>query len=120
MDIDNIECVSSSDGVEDDEIHSSVAAHNHHHRKYPLKPQNISNNIAGLVQGIVPATSVHELLECPVCTNSMYPPIHQVCLFFSFFWVVFVLFFVCLLLYVWKCVFMIRICCFDDLSYGVS
>lgn len=22
-------------------------------------------------------TSVHELLECPVCTNSMYPPIHQ-------------------------------------------
>jgi hypothetical protein len=25
-----------------------------------------------------PASSVHELLECPVCTNSMYPPIHQV------------------------------------------
>lgn len=24
-------------------------------------------------------TSVHELLECPVCTSSMYPPIHQVC-----------------------------------------
>jgi hypothetical protein len=22
--------------------------------------------------------SVHELLECPVCINSMYPPIHQV------------------------------------------
>ncbi|PNX67480.1 E3 ubiquitin-protein ligase sinat3-like protein, partial [Trifolium pratense] len=22
-------------------------------------------------------TSVHDLLECPVCTNSMYPPIHQ-------------------------------------------
>jgi E3 ubiquitin-protein ligase SIAH1 len=22
-------------------------------------------------------SSVHELLECPVCTNSMYPPIHQ-------------------------------------------
>jgi E3 ubiquitin-protein ligase SIAH1 len=22
--------------------------------------------------------SVHELLECPICTNSMYPPIHQV------------------------------------------
>jgi hypothetical protein len=21
---------------------------------------------------------VHELLECPVCTNSMFPPIHQV------------------------------------------
>lgn len=23
---------------------------------------------------------VHELLECPGCTNLMYPPIHQVCL----------------------------------------
>ena len=22
---------------------------------------------------------VYELLECPVCTNLMYPPIHQVC-----------------------------------------
>ncbi|CAN6999481.1 unnamed protein product [Brassica oleracea var. botrytis] len=22
---------------------------------------------------------VHELLECPVCTNLMYPPINQVC-----------------------------------------
>jgi hypothetical protein len=25
-----------------------------------------------------PHSNVHELLECPVCTNSMYPPIHQV------------------------------------------
>jgi len=24
------------------------------------------------------AGGVHELLECPVCTNSMFPPIHQV------------------------------------------
>uniref|UniRef100_A0A0D9YA04 Uncharacterized protein n=1 Tax=Oryza glumipatula TaxID=40148 RepID=A0A0D9YA04_9ORYZ len=31
--------------------------------------------VGGLV--VPPATSVHELLECPVCTNSMYPPIHQ-------------------------------------------
>lgn len=22
---------------------------------------------------------VHELLQCPSCANSMYPPIHQVC-----------------------------------------
>ena len=29
--------------------------------------------------GLAPTSSVHELLECPVCTNSMYPPIHQVC-----------------------------------------
>ena len=28
---------------------------------------------------VAPTSSVHELLECPVCTNSMYPPIHQVC-----------------------------------------
>ncbi|RRT41529.1 hypothetical protein B296_00018340 [Ensete ventricosum] len=27
---------------------------------------------------ISPVARVHELLECPVCTNSMYPPIHQV------------------------------------------
>ncbi|XP_072062742.1 protein tesmin/TSO1-like CXC 2 isoform X6 [Arachis hypogaea] len=33
---------------------------------------------------IPPATSVHELLECPVCTNSMYPPIHQDSPVFSF------------------------------------
>ena len=26
---------------------------------------------------------VYELLECPVCTNLMYPPIHQVCLSLS-------------------------------------
>lgn len=25
------------------------------------------------------SSSVRELLECPVCLNSMYPPIHQVC-----------------------------------------
>ena len=24
-------------------------------------------------------SGVHELLECPVCTNLMYPPINQVC-----------------------------------------
>uniref|UniRef100_A0A494GAA7 RING-type domain-containing protein n=2 Tax=Pentapetalae TaxID=1437201 RepID=A0A494GAA7_SOLLC len=30
------------------------------------------------LHNIGPATtSVHDLLECPVCTNSMYPPIHQ-------------------------------------------
>ena len=25
------------------------------------------------------SSSVRELLECPVCLNAMYPPIHQVC-----------------------------------------
>ena len=27
---------------------------------------------------LVVSTSVRELLECPVCLNAMYPPIHQV------------------------------------------
>ncbi|GFY92369.1 protein with RING/U-box and TRAF-like domain [Actinidia rufa] len=33
------------------------------------------NNV--VCSAIHPTKSVHELLECPVCTNSMYPPIHQ-------------------------------------------
>ncbi|CAI9092566.1 OLC1v1027849C2 [Oldenlandia corymbosa var. corymbosa] len=84
MEIDNIECVSSSDGVEDEEIQTSVASHNpggmHHHphvthlHPYASSKPIINNSIPQT--GIVP-TSVHELLECPVCTNSMYPPIHQ-------------------------------------------
>lgn len=28
--------------------------------------------------GIYSTNGVHELLECPVCTSLMYPPIHQV------------------------------------------
>jgi E3 ubiquitin-protein ligase SIAH1 len=28
--------------------------------------------------GVGSSNSVHELLECPVCAISMYPPIHQV------------------------------------------
>lgn len=28
--------------------------------------------------GLYSTNGVHELLECPVCTNLMYPPIHQV------------------------------------------
>ncbi|XP_071705569.1 E3 ubiquitin-protein ligase SINAT3-like isoform X2 [Rutidosis leptorrhynchoides] len=59
MDLDNIECVSSCmDDVEDAEIHGV--------------PKSPASN-----RGMRPVTSVHELLECPVCTNSMYPPIHQ-------------------------------------------
>lgn len=29
------------------------------------------------------ASSVRELLDCPVCLNAMYPPIHQVTFLFS-------------------------------------
>lgn len=41
----------------------------------------LSKNITAVARKAAgaPASSVHELLECPVCTNSMYPPIHQVC-----------------------------------------
>ena len=31
------------------------------------------------------SSNVRELLECPVCLNAMYPPIHQVWLFILFF-----------------------------------
>ncbi|MQL75692.1 hypothetical protein Taro_008055 [Colocasia esculenta] len=44
-------------------------------------PENLQPSkpcFASCVKVGVPSTSsVHELLECPVCTNSMYPPIHQ-------------------------------------------
>ncbi|XP_022896476.1 E3 ubiquitin-protein ligase SINAT3-like isoform X2 [Olea europaea var. sylvestris] len=64
----SIECISSSEGMNEDEI-----AHPHPYSRFSSSKQ--SNNLNGMV--INPATSVHELLECPVCTNSMYPPIHQ-------------------------------------------
>ncbi|XP_020682759.1 E3 ubiquitin-protein ligase SINAT2 isoform X2 [Dendrobium catenatum] len=31
----------------------------------------------GVKRGLSSTSSVHELLECPICTNSMYPPIYQ-------------------------------------------
>lgn len=95
MDADSIECVSYSDGVDEDEIHQHHNTlhphphphpHQHHSDFSSSKPRsNATNNSA--ISGptaIAPATSVHELLECPVCTNSMYPPIHQVWLFADF------------------------------------
>ncbi|CAA0813016.1 E3 ubiquitin-protein ligase SINAT3 [Striga hermonthica] len=67
IDIENVECVSSSDGIEDEEIRRAVSSNPN---QYSSKRHNIISS------GLGP-TSVHELLECPVCTNSMYPPIHQ-------------------------------------------
>lgn len=67
MEIDSIECVSSTDGIYEEEIH-------HHHHQFSSSSKPHSNVVS---PAISPATSVHELLECPVCTNSMYPPIHQ-------------------------------------------
>lgn len=94
MDLESIECVSSSDGLDEDEIHqhlhsnSNNPSHQHHHDFSSSKPRSNAagnNNAAGIpgATAIAPATSVHELLECPVCTNSMYPPIHQVVFFVS-------------------------------------
>lgn len=86
MELDSIECVSSSDGMDEDEIQHRILHphphHNHHSEFSSMKPRNGNNNhvVIGSTT-IAPATSVHELLECPVCTNSMYPPIHQVSYF---------------------------------------
>uniref|UniRef100_A0A2N9F3A6 RING-type E3 ubiquitin transferase n=1 Tax=Fagus sylvatica TaxID=28930 RepID=A0A2N9F3A6_FAGSY len=66
MERDSFECVSSLDGIYEEEIHQ------HHQFSSLVKTQN---NV--VVPATSPTTSVHELLECPVCTNSMYPPIHQ-------------------------------------------
>ncbi|KAK3194616.1 hypothetical protein Dsin_025926 [Dipteronia sinensis] len=78
MELDSIECVPSLDLTDEDEIQ-------HHHHQFPslTKPHNNnSNNNTSVSSANQPGTtSVHELLECPVCTNSMYPPIHQVCSF---------------------------------------
>lgn len=35
--------------------------------------------VLGGKHGLYSTNGVHELLECPVCTSLMYPPIHQVC-----------------------------------------
>lgn len=82
IDMESVECVSSSDGIEEEEIQSSISSnlhsiHHGHPNQFPSKPN-------GLVPSAIGPTSVHELLECPVCTNSMYPPIHQVCCYYPF------------------------------------
>ncbi|KAL3628596.1 hypothetical protein CASFOL_027642 [Castilleja foliolosa] len=69
----SIECISisSTAGMDEDEIsHPS----NHFSMFSSQKPSQNNNGNGGVIN---PATSVHELLECHVCTNSMYPPIHQ-------------------------------------------
>ena len=96
MELDSIECVSYSDGMEDDDDTAAVTS-----SQLPrpfLKSSSTAGTAAAAVNVVVvsdragaagpvagagplvisPATGVHELLECPVCTNSMYPPIHQV------------------------------------------
>nr|GEZ19259.1 E3 ubiquitin-protein ligase SINAT3-like [Tanacetum cinerariifolium]GEZ28626.1 E3 ubiquitin-protein ligase SINAT3-like [Tanacetum cinerariifolium] len=76
MDNENIECVSISDGMEDEEEIESSSSSQITHQQFSSKSNN-GINVGNNINGLPPATSVHELLECPVCTNSMYPPIHQ-------------------------------------------
>ncbi|XP_040938772.1 E3 ubiquitin-protein ligase SINAT3 isoform X2 [Gossypium hirsutum] len=75
MESDSIDCMASSDVMDDDEIH-------HHQLSSSLSKTHSNNgnsNNSTLSSAVhASTTSVHELLECPVCTNSMYPPIHQV------------------------------------------
>lgn len=80
MELDGIECVSSSDGFDEDEIYQHHQFSSSKSRNATANYNNNNNNINNVIgsTAIAPATNVHELLECPVCTNSMYPPIHQV------------------------------------------
>uniref|UniRef100_A0A0E0NDC0 RING-type E3 ubiquitin transferase n=1 Tax=Oryza rufipogon TaxID=4529 RepID=A0A0E0NDC0_ORYRU len=100
MDMASIECVSYSDSMDDDDDDGvGVGGVSHLPRPILVKPSSAAAAVnvvvvsagsgggaggggggVGVVAGapaVPPATSVHELLECPVCTNSMYPPIHQ-------------------------------------------
>ncbi|KAJ6679831.1 E3 UBIQUITIN-PROTEIN LIGASE, partial [Salix purpurea] len=76
MELDSIECVSSLDLTDEDGIHRHL-----HHFPSVSKPHTTTttttNTNTNTVASAFHTTSVHELLECPVCTNSMHPPIHQ-------------------------------------------
>ena len=95
MELDSIECMSYSDSMGDDD--TAAVTSSQLPRPF-LKSSSTAGTAAAAVNVVVvsdrtgaagpvagagplvisPATGVHELLECPVCTNSMYPPIHQV------------------------------------------
>ncbi|KAG6535782.1 hypothetical protein ZIOFF_000811 [Zingiber officinale] len=70
MELDSIECISVSDGITDDDEVARVPLSF-------LKPHGDGSGVQA-TQVISPVSRVHELLECPVCGHSMYPPIHQV------------------------------------------
>ncbi|PKU61285.1 E3 ubiquitin-protein ligase SINAT3 [Dendrobium catenatum] len=70
MDIDSLECIPSCDGLD-------VEGTSHLHIPFPKAHGTAVANGTMPQSGISPATSIRELLECPICTNFMYPPIHQ-------------------------------------------
>lgn len=56
--------------------------------KYDVAVTKIDKNVTRIASGkhgMQSTNGVHELLECPVCTTLMYPPIYQVCFHFSVF-----------------------------------
>ncbi|KAK6117694.1 hypothetical protein DH2020_048546 [Rehmannia glutinosa] len=63
IEMESVECVSLSDGIEDEEMQSSVSSHPH---QYSSKPH-------GVVSSGIGPTSVHELLECPVAESLELP-----------------------------------------------
>lgn len=54
-----------------------IAPENAEPKSSPFR-KSTAVNIIGGNHGTRSNTAVHELLECPVCMNLMYPPIHQV------------------------------------------
>ncbi|XP_037460099.1 E3 ubiquitin-protein ligase SINAT3-like isoform X2 [Triticum dicoccoides] len=79
MDVDSVERLSLPDAAMDaDDV--GLALHPHGGLLTTAAASLLAAypKAAAGVGGIVtPQSSVHELLECPVCANSMYPLIHQ-------------------------------------------
>ncbi|KAL5226983.1 hypothetical protein ABZP36_015248 [Zizania latifolia] len=81
MDVDSVECLSLPDAasvaaaaMDADDVGPALHAHG-----ALLSAAAAARAARSKGGAAVPAAAsgVHELLECPVCTNSMYPPIHQ-------------------------------------------
>lgn len=83
METESMECESSARSIQNDEIHQTGTYHFSSTKNHGGAAAAVVTNIVGAT-ATAPATSVYELLECPVCTYSMYPPIHQVNLRCSF------------------------------------
>ncbi|KAJ6851892.1 E3 ubiquitin-protein ligase SINAT5 [Iris pallida] len=71
MEPENIECV-SSDGIDDE-----ASAHLLHRPSSKPHRHHPAASAAGGAAVPAAASTLHDLLECRVCTNFMYPPIHQ-------------------------------------------
>lgn len=80
MEEDRIECVTTSipERLYEAEVncpqnhnHNHNQNHNHNHNHSSKSRRKVSSTL------ISSANTVVEIFECPVCANSMYPPIHQ-------------------------------------------